>query len=129
MARNQLFESDVADSPRIELFFDDSEPAGETGFEVDLITGANSVVKVIKLTDAQITLMRAIWKNRANKHVPLVGGPGSEEATYWASFTRDNKSVWNVLLGDTPEYAELTVDQTSQFVSWLNCGDTIAAPA
>ena len=131
MARNQLFESDVAASPRIELFFDDSQPAGESGFEVDYVSAANSVVETVKLTDANISLMRAVWSNRVNKHIPLVGGAGTDSGavdTHWASFTRDNRSVWNVLEGATPEYAELTVDQTSQFMAWLFCGDTNANP-
>lgn len=128
MARKQLFESDTAGSPRIELFFDDSQPSGETGFEVDVIDSGNSVVETVKLTTSDISLMRAAWKNRQNKHIPLTGGTGSENDTHWASFTRDNRSVWNVADGDTPEYAELGIDQTSQFMAWLICGETNGSP-
>ena len=129
MARLQLFESDTAGSPRVELFFDDSQPAGETGFEVDFISAANAVVETVKLTASQIGLIRAVWQNSKNKHIPLVGGAGSENDTHWATFTRDNTSVWNILDGATPEFADLNRDQTSQLVTWLVCGHDNAGVA
>lgn len=129
MARKQLFESDTAGSPRIELFFVDTQPAGETGFEVDYIDSGDNVVETVKLTTADLIFLRAVWANPANNFRNFVGGEGSSADTHGVSFTRENRSVWNVLEGATPEYASLSVLQTAQCMAWMVCGETNEAPS
>lgn len=117
MANIQLFESDVATNPRMELFFDDATSI----FSVKLINAADSTVKTLTLTTANIILMEAIWRNSENNVVCFEGGfadlPGTP--TYWAAFTRDNASIWNISQGATPEAAVLTSANTAEVMGWL----------
>lgn len=123
MASIQLFESDVATNPRMELFFDDV-----TGvYSVKLINAADSTIKTLTLTAAQIQLMGAVWRNAENKTVCLEGGRGTEDTpTYWVTFTRDNAMSWNISQGATPEVATLSVTHTAELMGWLIGGRSLA---
>ena len=116
MASIQLFESDVALNPRIELFFDDVANV----FSVNLLDAANNAVKTLTMTTALIGLMRAIWQNGKNDAVCIEGGPATAGVDdYWATFTRENSMTWSILQGATPEVAVLTREQTSEVMGWL----------
>lgn len=116
MASIQLFESDVAANPRMELFFDDATRI----FSVKLINAADATVKTLTLTTAQLTRMKAIWRNESNDVVCFEGGRGTFVVpTYWAVFTRDNASSWNISQGATPEVAVLTAANTAEVMGWI----------
>lgn len=116
MANIQLFESDVATNPRIELFFDDATQV----LTVPLINAADSIVKTLTLTNAVITLMKAIWRNSSNDIVCIEGGRGTVGVpTYWAAFTRNNAMSWNISEGSTPEVAVLSISHTAEIMAWI----------